>query len=193
MVISINDYTQSVLPGDVLPEWWDYSNIWADHKGGLHFSPWTHGSEFERVYQIAYGYPVSLKDAQWMEDHLGSAPSEDEMEDETADNPGWQFNELAVRHLGWTRIKVSSSSGQAKVTLAIGTTPAIAALKGTLRFLVSLDRDATVETDMGGLWFGEAPRQNAVTLIRRIVRDIERDGVAHKSIAFCGNDRPNVR
>lgn len=155
----------SVRPGEKVPEWpLSWVNVWIDHEGGQHWSRYTHGSVFEAAFERAYGRPVGADENAWMMDKVGSVG---DAEDDEDDNPGWQFNELADRSLGWVRVKAYGMDGEKpNWTLKFGDEATHAALQAAIRLVSAQPKDAVFEIEQGDMFGAEAPRGKALKELR---------------------------
>lgn len=159
----------SVAPGAALPEWTlAWANVWIDRTGGQHWTCYSHGTTFEAAFEAVMGRPVDHRENNWMFDNVGSVGDAEDDDD----NPGWQFNELAVRSLGWIRIKGHHLDGLEPswtVTCDEGVTRE--ALAAARRLISTLPREAVVEMEAFGGFAEEMPPGKASRELREMAED----------------------
>lgn len=160
----------SVAPDAPLPAWeLSWANIWIDRQGGQHWSRYSHGSTFEGVFDRVMGRPVDRDENNWMFDNVGSVG---DAEDDEDDNPGWQFNELAIESLGWVRVKAYHLDGlEPSWTISCRDSVTQEALQSVVRLLSGQPKDSHVELGL----FNELPddlRLNKALLeLRTLAKD----------------------
>ncbi len=159
----------SVAPDAAPPEWTlPWVNIWIDPQGGQHWTRYSHGTSFEGVFKRVTGRPVDRDERNWMYDHIGSVADPEEEDD----NPGWQYNQLATRGLGWIRIKgyhLETDAPTWTVTCDEGVTRE--ALDTAVRLLSAQPRNAQIEVSLFGDFANELAPGLAIRELREIAED----------------------
>lgn len=161
----------SIEPGGPIPNWTlPWANIWVDQIGGMHWSRYTHGTIFEAIFAKNYGRPIQVEESDWMFENIGSVADVD-LDD---DNPGWQFNELAVRRLGWIRIKATDLGGLSpEFTVGLDDMASKQALNATIRLLRAHPKTTTVDLRIDGDFSTELAVGKALLELRACARDAE--------------------
>lgn len=159
-----------VAPDGDIPGWTKpWANIWVDQVGGMHWTCFTHGTTFEDIFHKVYGRPVGWDEMAWMRDTLGSVGDADDAED---DNPGWQFNELATRSLGWVRVKADQlDNAKPDFVISFDEPATKQALTAVMKLLGTYPVQSKAELNACSSFVDAMPRPKAVSEIREFAAE----------------------